>query len=402
MSNIVNTGTIGKCANFMVGPAQLYTGVEEFYSQILQNGIGSISHRSQQFTEISKEGLEYARQFFAIPDDYTIYYTYSATESMELVVRGLVKEKSVHIVNGNFGNVWYKTAVHNGRKTKKFENTIPFSYGSENTRVDLSVVVQEFEGGNLGDMICITGSETASGIGYSPKEISEFSRSITNVSENTLLAVDITSSMGAIDYDFSSADVWLFSVQKALGLPAGLGFLICSPRAQRRAQEIEEERVLVQKDFGNHHAISVLEKKMHEKYQTPTTPNVLAIAGFGYVCKKLLEDFGSIQQLSQYTDEKADIYYSFFESEQNTSDFVPAIEDTQARTKTVIVLRLKNAETLSEQEREQKMNAQIKRLRDAGYSVASGYGKLKTTQLRLANFPVHTKHDIEKLLYCFS
>ncbi len=392
-----NTDEKNFIMNFNVGPAQLYDGVVDFYSDILQRGIGSISHRSKQFTNISKSGLACARLFFNIPEDYKIYYTYSATESMEIVVRGLIEEKSLHVVNGNFGNVWYKTAVHNGRETQKFENKNSENI-HENTRVDLNNVLKNIESA---DTVCITGSETASGIGYSPNEISEFSEKIKDVSEDTLLAVDITSGMGGINYDFSSADVWLFSIQKSLGLPAGLGFLVLSPKAYDRAKKIEEVRKNEKTDFGNQHSIAKLESKMFEKYQTPSTPNIIGIAGFGYICKTWLEDFGNIDSLSQITDEKADFFYSFFESEKNTSDFIPAIDDKNARTKTVIIVKLKNSENLTEDEIQQKMKKQTEKLQNAGFIVASGYGKLKTTQLRLANFPVHTLEDIKNILKCF-
>ncbi len=384
---------------FTVGPSQLYTGVREFYSKSLENGVGSISHRSADFTEISQSGIAQARQFFSIPEDYKIYYTYSATESMELVVRSLVEKKSVHVVNGNFGKVWYSTAVHNGREVKKYEvlNTI-------NPAAHIRVNLDDIEDSELvsADVVCMTGSETASGIGYSPKEISDFSQKIHTVSENTLLAVDVTSGMGAIDYDISSADVWLFSVQKALGLPAGLGFLVLSPKAYARAQKIAEERNKQNSDCGNHHAIAKLEGKMAGKFQTPTTPNTLAIAGFGYICKQFTADFTSIKNLSKRTEEKAEYMYSFFESEQNTSGFVPAIDEQSARTQTVIVIKIKNAEKMSEKEVQNIMQAQVKKCEDAGFPIASGYGKLQHTQLRLANFPVHTMNDIRNLLESFT
>ena len=399
MSNLVSVKN-NFVTNFNVGPAQLYDGVASFYSEALQSGIGSISHRSKQFTDMSQETLRCARLFFNIPDDYKIYYTYSATESIELVVRGLVQKKSLHIVNGNFGNVWYKTALHNGRDAQKFENNLNENNLAENIQVKLAEVLSELQE-NFADTVCVTGSETASGIGYAPEEISEFSAKIKEISEDTLLAVDVTSGMGGIHYDISSADIWLFSIQKSLGLPAGLGFLILSPKAYERAKQIEEKRSAKKIDFGNHHSISSLEKKMSEKFQTPTTPNVLAIAGFGYICKTWLEDFGNIDSLSKITDEKAELFYSFFESEKNTSDFSPAIDEKNARTKTVIVIKIKNSESLTEDEISKKMKKQTEKLQNAGFVIASGYGKLKTTQLRLANFPVHTIEDIENLLKLF-
>ena len=93
--------------------------------------------------------------------------------------------------------------------------------------------------------------------------------------------------------------------------------------------------------------------------------------------------------------------YSFFESEENALDFIPAIDEKNARTKTVIVIKLKDADKLSEEEKQKKMKNQTEKLENAGYLVASGYGKLKTTQLRIANFPVHTEEDIKSLLKIF-
>jgi Phosphoserine aminotransferase len=57
-----------------------------------------------------------------------------------------------------------------------------------------------------------------------------------------LLGVDVTSSMGAVEYNFSVADAWFFSVQKAFGMPAGLGILIVGPKILEKAKNARRKK----------------------------------------------------------------------------------------------------------------------------------------------------------------
>lgn len=53
--------------------------------------------------------------------------------------------------------------------------------------------------------------------------------------------MDATSTMGGINLPWLEADVWFASVQKCLGIPAGLGVLICSPKALERATQLNKK-----------------------------------------------------------------------------------------------------------------------------------------------------------------
>jgi len=235
-------------------------------------------------------------------------------------------------------------------------------------------------------MICLTANETAAGVAYSPQEIFTFSQKLKNSKyfADTLLGVDITSGIGGYAYDFASADIWAFSVQKALGLPAGLGLLIVSPRAYEKSIQLEEEK----KDVGAHHSFSGLEKKMKDKFQTPATPNFFGILGLGHISRTFLKDFGSMKNLEKITTDKAQDLYNFLE---NSQCFKPRVSDINARSKTIIIAKKRN-------DSEKFLAEKLNKLQESGMQIGKGYGPYKLQEFRIGNFPVHTKNDIENLI----
>lgn len=351
--------------NFTVGPAKLYPGVIDFYTQAFSDGWGEESHRSQRFTEMSYQTLSVLKSFFQIPTEYEIFYTYSATQALELCSKMLCKNKVTHVSNGNFGTMWAGLSEMEGRKVQKQES-------KEKIRNDIFSLSPEKET----ELICITANETSTGIAYSPKEIDRFKKK----HPEPLLAIDITSSMGAVKYDFSCADAWVFSVQKAMGMPAGLGILILSPRAIQKAQNLIPR--------GGHHNIKNLKSKMDLKFQTPTTPNVLSIVVLKNLISELQNHFGNIDTLYKHTQEKANDLYQFFDCH---AQFTPALTIENGRSESIIVI----------ESDEESISQKYSDLLNQGITVGKGYGPGKSTQLRIGNFPVHTKEMMKTLIQKF-
>ena len=346
--------------NFTVGPSQHYHGVQDFLCKIVSEGYGEISHRSEKFTEISKQVQKSMREFFNIPDDYQIFYTYSATEGMEILTRNLVLKKAYHVISGNFGHVWKKTAL-------KAQKEISFIENKNSERVQISEINPQDA-----DFIALTGNETSTGLAFHPDEIQEIRKKFPNL----MIGVDITSGMGAVNYDFMSADAWFFSVQKALGMPAGLGIVIMNQKAQTKALEKEKNG----DDVGCHHCISGLLKKMEGKFQTPTTPNFLNIATIGFVTEQLKKDFGNISVLYRETCKKADFLKESF---KNLTGLVQV-----SNSKSIFVL----------EGTEEKIIQTHEKLAKFGIKIGGGYGPKKKFQIRISNFPVHSMEDMENLM----
>ena len=189
--------------------------------------------------------------------------------------------------------------------------------------------------------------------------------------------MDVTSSAPYVKLDFHLVDCAFFSVQKLFGLPAGLGVAIVNAKCIDKAALLQAQG----NSIGSYHNFLYL-KEFATTFQTPTTPNVLAIYLLGQVTKQYLAH--GIDTLRHETDEKAKTLYNFFGSQ---AGFSPAVKAAQFRSATVLSI-----ETT-------KDTAQLRKgLSQSGFEVGAGYGKFKATQIRVANFPFHTAEQVKRLL----
>ena len=150
------------------------------------------------------------------------------------------------------------------------------------------------------------------------------------------------------------------------------GVLIVSPQATKRARELEAS--------GFHSFPSLLEQE--QKDQTVETPNVLGIYLLGKVAKDMQK--AGIDQIRRKTDEKAKLIYDFLDGHPN---YQPAVQDPSLRSNTTIVVGVKNNKAKEVRER----LARKKIIVDSGY-------KDKEGQIRIANFPSHSKRKVRKLV----
>ena len=64
------------------GPSQMIEEVKNDIIAFAENDIGSMSHRSKDFSQISEKLHKNLRKLLKIPEDYKIFYTGFSTESM--------------------------------------------------------------------------------------------------------------------------------------------------------------------------------------------------------------------------------------------------------------------------------------------------------------------------------
>jgi phosphoserine aminotransferase len=189
--------------NFNVGPSQLFGNTATFLHDIFENGIATVPHRSEAFSEIYKHTESTFKSFFEIPDDYKVFFTYSATDGMDIIIDALADEEVTHVDNGTFGKLFIAATQYAGKET----NVI---VSRNQKRVDVSDIYTK------NSTLIVTANDTASGMEYNKEELIK----IKEQNPDSLLVVDATSSFGALDYNISMADVWVLSVQKNLGLPS--------------------------------------------------------------------------------------------------------------------------------------------------------------------------------------
>lgn len=346
--------------NFTPGPSQLYFTVEDHVRKAFKENIPSISHRSKQFESISKDATEGLRQLLGIPSNFHIVFTGSATEIWERIIQNLTEHTSHHLVNGAFSQKFYETSVQLKRKATQTHADLGCGFSD-------SLAIADTE------LIALTHNETSTGVSLSLNFINRWRA--TNPS--ALIAVDAVSSLPYPDFDYSKVDTVFFSVQKAFGLPAGLGVWLVNDACIAKAEQLLSKGLSI----GSYHSLPSLIANA-KKNQTPETPNVLGIC----LLAKVVDDFNrrGIAAIRKETEYKAAILYQALESHASIKPFVKLPAD---RSKTVIV-----ADCGSQTE------ALASFLISKGMLPGDGYGTHKKTQLRFANFPTHSKEQYELLV----
>ncbi len=343
--------------SFYPGPSKVHPEVLGFIQEAFLNGVVSINHRSERFEVLLKDTLHILHEKWNIPQDYTLYFISSATEAWEIVAQSLIKEKSLHLYNGAFGKKWAHYTHQIIPKAHSFEFDL---------NEDLQSVASKLDPKDV-DTLCLVQSETSNGTGQ------KICRSDFNLNEDAIIAVDATSTMGGINLPWLEADVWFASVQKCLGIPAGLGVLICSPKALERATQLNKKV---------HYNDILLMEENRKLFQTHYTPNVLSI----YVLNKLAHLLPNLTEIDQQTNEKTKLLTEFF-SQKNAFNLSFLVENPIVRLPTVFALK---GEAI-----------QIKRLQDLclknNIELGKGYGNWKDNTIRIANFPSHTLEDFHQL-----
>jgi phosphoserine aminotransferase len=346
--------------NFTPGPSQLYFTVPDHVRKAFRNGIPSLSHRSKLFEEIFIRTTTGLRNLLGIPENFFIVFTGSATEIWERTLQNLVTECSLHYVNGAFSKRFYETAQQLGKKPRTI--AMPEGEGFATALTDEDT-----------ELIALTHNETSTGVSLPMDFITE----VRSKHKEALIAVDAVSSLPYPEFDFSKIDSLFFSVQKGFGLPAGLGVWIVNERCLEKAEELKSAGVCI----GSYHSLPSLVSHAR-KNQTPETPNVLGIYLLGMVVEDMLRR--GIKTIRNETDYKAAILYHALASNRFTKPFVI---NPKFQSKTVIVAACgEYTQALS--------NYLIRN----GILPGEGYGVFKSSQLRFANFPAHSKEQVEKLV----
>ncbi|MFM6937823.1 MAG: aminotransferase class V-fold PLP-dependent enzyme [Aquirufa sp.] len=340
--------------SFYPGPSKVHPEALEFIQEAFDQGIVSINHRSARFEALLKDTLEVLHAKWNIPSNYTIYFVSSATEAWEIIAQSLIEKQSLHLYNGAFGKKW----AHYTQQIYPQAQSISFDAQARLSSVDLPSLAEI-------DTICLVQSETSNGTGQT------IARSLYG---ERLIAVDATSSMGGIELPWNEADVWLASVQKCLGIPAGLGIMICSPKALARAEKLGRK---------SHYNDILLMEENRKRFQTHYTPNVLSI----YVLNRLTHLLPNLSVIDAQTRKKMEIWEHFWLTNTNWG-LQCLIENPELRLPTVLAL--------------QGDPEQIQLIQQtclaAGIELGKGYGDWQANTVRIANFPSHTENDIQTLI----
>jgi aspartate aminotransferase-like enzyme len=330
-----------------------------------------MGHRGKEMTSLIAEIDLPLRRIFAT--ERPVYVSSSsATGFMEAGVRNGVRRRALALVNGAFSQRFADLVADCGKELEIFEVAWGEPHAPEEVR-------RRLLGGGF-DAVTVVHSETSTGVLNPLGEIAEAVRSVeASNGEEILLLVDAVTSLGgaAVNTDDWGLDWVLTGSQKALALPPGLAFGSASRRMLDRAASLT----------GRGQYFDLIEfDRNWAKHQTPNTP---ALTLF-YALQKQLERIqaeGIEARLARH-QAMAERCWEWTETTGarfGLSLFAP--EGYRAPTVTAIAVP------------ESHPGSEItKALKARGYTIGSGYGKLKDATIRIGHMGDHDLDGLNRLL----
>src|SRR5690606_22602895 len=309
-----------------------------------------IGHRGRDLSVLLEEADPILRRLFRT--ERPVYVSSSsATGLMEAGVRNGVRQRALALVNGAFSGRFRDLVSACGKEVESYD----VAWGAAHDPVE---VEQRLRRGGF-DAVTVVHSETSTGVLNPLEEIAAAVRRAESATgEEILLLVDGVTSVGGglVEADAWGLDWLLTGSQKAMALPPGLAFGTASERMLARAATLT----------GRGQYFDLLEfDRYWAKHQTPNTPAVNLI-------------YALVEQL-RYIDEegvegRAQRHWSMARLAWNWAAdagarwgmSVLAPEGARSPTVTAYVLP------------EELVGAPIvSRLKQRGYTIGAGYGKLK-------------------------
>jgi len=325
-----------------------------------------IGHRSQDFKELYGKIQPQLQELLATHRPVYLS-TSSAWGVMEGAIRNLCNEKLLCCMNGAFSDKWLDVARRSGLNA----DALQVEWGSP---ILPDAVDQKLSQGDY-DALSLVHNETSTGTMSPLTEIAALKRKYTQV----MFIVDTVSSMSAmpLPFDELEIDVMLAGTQKAFALPPGLAVFVCSEAALRKAEQ----------NPNRGYYFDLLEfQKNAEKNMTPSTPSIPHINGLSSQLDAFFEEglenrYARHSRLAQMTRDWAITRdFTLFPNTGYESETLTCINNgARDGGRTVDVAKLQSL------------------MREEGFLIDGGYGKIKGQAFRLSNMGDETEETMSAL-----
>lgn len=275
---------------------------------------------------------------------------------------GLIREKSLHLTNGEFSSKFASVAKNN-----------PFIGDPIVVSAEPGSAPEPVSDPSV-DLIGWAHNETSTGVAIPVSRPAG--------SENALIAIDATSGAGGLPVDVSDADVYYFAPQKNFAADGGLWIALMSPKALERVAEIKDSGRWTP-DFLSL-PIAVDNSSKDQTYNTPAVATLLLLANQ----IEWLNKQGGLDWATSRTADSSSRLYQWAEATEYTTPFV---SDPAHRSQVVGTIDF-----------DDKIDAAqvAKILRANGVVDTEPYRKLGRNQLRVGMFPAVDPEDVTQLTKC--
>ena len=325
-----------------------------------------IGHRGQGFKDLYAK-IQPQLQTLLSTRQLVYLSTSSAWGVMEGAVRNLVQKKVLNCMCGAFSDKWFDVSKRCGKEAEALQVQWGSPIRAED--VDKKLATGQF------DAVTVIHNETSTGTMSPLEEIAALKKKYPDV----MFIVDAVSSMSGVPLKFDELgiDVLLAGTQKAFALPPGFAVFVCSPAALAKAATA--------KDRGYYFDLLEFQKNA-EQSMTPSTPSI----SHAYALSSKLDEFfaeglearyARHNQTNQMTrDWAAKHGFTLFPEKGYESITLTCINNgAKSGGRTVDVPKLQ------------------KLVKDQGFLIDGGYGKIKGTTFRLSNMGDETPETMNQL-----
>jgi aspartate aminotransferase-like enzyme len=325
-----------------------------------------IGHRGQGFKDLYAKIQPQLQQLLST-QQLVYISTSSAWGVMEGAIRNLVAKKVLNCMCGAFSDKWLDVSKRCGKDADALQ--VPWGSAIRATDVDKKLASGQF------DALTVIHNETSTGVMSPLDEIAALKKKYPDV----MFIVDAVSSMTAVSLKFDELgiDVLLAGTQKAFALPPGSAVFVCSKAALAKAATA--------KDRGYYFDFVEFQKNA-EQNMTPSTPSI----GHVFALASKLEDifaeglearYARHTKLAQMTrDWAAKHGFTLFPEKGFESVTLTCVNNgAKPGGRTVDVPKLQ------------------KLVKDAGFLIDGGYGKIKGTTFRISNMGDETEATMNQL-----
>jgi aspartate aminotransferase-like enzyme len=326
-----------------------------------------IGHRGQGFKDLYAK-LQPQLQTLLSTKQLVYLSTSSAWGVMEGSIRNLVQKKALNCMCGAFSDKWLDVS----KKCGKSAEALQVDWGSpiRAEAIDKKLATGEF------DAITLIHNETSTGTMSPLAEIAALKKKYPDV----MFIVDAVSSMTAVPLKFDELgiDVLLAGTQKAFALPPGLAVFVASPAALAKAA--------LAKDRGYYFDFVEFEKNAKDS-MTPSTPSI----GHIYALSSKLDDFFAEGLDARYARHLKTNQLVHQWATKHGFTLFPE-RGFESVTLTCVNNGAKPGGRTTDVAKLQKL------MKDRGFLIDGGYGKIKGTTFRLSNMGDETEATMNNLI----
>jgi len=325
-----------------------------------------IGHRGQGFKDLYAAIQPQLQQLL-----YTKQLVYISTSSawgvMEGAIRNLVAKKVLNCMCGAFSDKWFDVSKRCGKQAEALQ----VEWGSP---IRAEAVDQKLATGQF-DALTVIHNETSTGVMSPLAEIAALKKKYPEV----MFIVDAVSSMSAtkIEFDALGIDVLLAGTQKAFALPPGTALFTCSKAALARAATL--------KDRGYYFDFVEFQKNA-EQSMTPSTPSI----GHVHALQSKLEDIFAEGLDNRFARHKKLAEMTRAWAAKHDFKLFPE-KGFESVTLTCVNNGAKPGGRIVDVPKLQKL------VKDQGFLIDGGYGKIKGKTFRISNMGDETEATMNRL-----